>query len=162
METVRFRMFFGWIKTALIGVIILAGAAIIALDAVMLSGVVPAFTTANTAVAATSLAAAALIDIFAAALLFFSGYTLKEDAVCARMAFFVDRVAYRDIRRISVNADTGEIFAAWCKEGAGPETVTRFNLSAKDAKAMLAELERRCDDVTVDFFTPPEKKKKKD
>ena len=56
-------MFFGWIKTALIALITLAGAAIIVLDAVMLSGVLPAFTTANTAVAATSLAAAAVIDV---------------------------------------------------------------------------------------------------
>ena len=57
----RYRMFFGWIKTAMIVVIVLAGAAIIVLDSVMMSGAVPAFSTANVTVAAGSLAAAALI-----------------------------------------------------------------------------------------------------
>ena len=84
----RFRMFFGWIKTALIALITLAGAAIIVLDAVMLSGVLPAFTTANTAVAATSLAAAAVIDVFAVLLLLCSRYELREDGIHARMAVF--------------------------------------------------------------------------
>lgn len=157
----RFRMFFGWIKTALIALITLAGAAIIVLDAVMLSGVLPAFTTANTAVAATSLAAA-VIDVFAVLLLLCSRYELREDGIHARMAVFGDFVAYGEIDRISVNAATGEIFVAWRKEGALSDTVTRLNLTEKDAKRMLTELERRCENATADFFTPPEKKNKKD
>ena len=64
--------------------------------------------------------------------------------------------------RISVNAATGEIFVAWRKEGALSDTVTRLNLTEKDAKRMLTELERRCENATADFFTPPEKKNKKD
>lgn len=158
----RFRMFFGWIKTALIALITLAGAAIIVLDAVMLSGVLPAFTTANTAVAATSLAAAAVIDVFAVLLLLYSRYELREDGIHARMAVFGDFVAYGEVDRISVNAATGEIFVAWRKEGALSDTVTRLNLTEKDAKRMLTELERRCENATADFFTPPEKKNKKD
>lgn len=58
-----FRMFFGWVKTLIIAVVALAGAAIIVLDAVMISGVNAAFATANVTVAAVSLAAAALIDV---------------------------------------------------------------------------------------------------
>ena len=54
-----FRMFFGWIKTCMVIAIALAGTAIVVLDAVMISGAVPAFETANVTVAAVSLAAAA-------------------------------------------------------------------------------------------------------
>ena len=78
------------------------------------------------------------------------------------MAVFGDFVAYGEVDRISVNAATGEIFVAWRKEGALSDTVTRLNLTEKDAKRMLTELERRCENATADFFTPPEKKNKKD
>ena len=40
-----FRMFFGWVKTVMLALIALAGAAIVALDAVMISGAAPAFET---------------------------------------------------------------------------------------------------------------------
>ena len=141
--------------------IALAGTAIVVLDAVMISGAVPAFETANVTVAAVSLAAAALIVVFAVLLLVNSWYKLRDDGIFAMMAVFGDTVAYNDIRRISVNAVTYEIFVAWQKDGEGPETVTRLNLTEKNAKAVLAELERRCAFATVDTFTPPEKKNKK-
>lgn len=156
-----FRMFFGWIKTCMVITIALAGTAIVVLDAVMISGAVPAFETANVTVAAVSLAAAALIVVFAVLLLVNSWYKLRDDGIFAMMAVFGDTVAYNDIRRISVNAVTYEIFVAWRKDGEGPETVTRLNLTEKNAKAVLAELERRCAFATVDTFTPPEKKNKK-
>ena len=141
--------------------IALAGTAIVVLDAVMISGAVPAFETANVTVAAVSLAAAALIVVFAVLLLVNSWYKLRDDGIFAMMAVFGDTVAYNDIRRISVNAVTYEIFVAWQKDGEGPETVTRLNLTEKDSKVMLTELERRCAFATVDTFTPPEKKNKK-
>lgn len=156
-----FRMFFGWIKTCMVIAIALAGTAIVVLDAVMISGAVPAFETANVTVAAVSLAAAALIVVFAVLLLVNSWYKLRDDGIFAMMAVFGDTVAYNDIRRISVNAVTYEIFVAWRKDGEGAETVTRLNLTEKNAKAVLAELERRCAFATVDTFTPPEKKNKK-
>ena len=156
-----FRMFFGWIKTCMVFAIALAGTAIVVLDAVMISGAVPAFETANVTVAAVSLAAAALIVVFAVLLLVNSWYKLRDDGIFAMMAVFGDTVAYNDIRRISVNAVTYEIFVAWQKDGEGPETVTRLNLTENNAKAVLAELERRCAFATVDTFTPPEKKNKK-
>ena len=156
-----FRMFFGLIKTCMVIAIALAGTAIVVLDAVMISGAVPAFETANVTVAAVSLAAAALIVVFAVLLLVNSWYKLRDDGIFAMMAVFGDTVAYNDIRRISVNAVTYEIFVAWRKDGEGPETVTRLNLTEKNAKAVLAELERRCAFATVDTFTPPEKKNKK-
>ena len=156
-----FRMFFGRIKTCMVIAIALAGTAIVVLDAVMISGAVPAFETANVTVAAVSLAAAALIVVFAVLLLVNSWYKLRDDGIFAMMAVFGDTVAYNDIRRISVNAVTYEIFVAWQNDGEGPETVTRLNLTEKNAKAVLAELERRCAFATVDTFTPPEKKNKK-
>lgn len=156
----KFRMFFGIVKTALIALIALAGAVIIVLDAIMVSGAVPAFETANVTVAAVSLAAAVLIDAFALMLLFGSVYKLREDGLYARMAVFCDLVPYEGISRISVNAATGEIFVAWRKSGEGADTVSRLNLTEKDAKTMLTELERKCPVATVDYFTPPQKKKK--
>ncbi len=156
----KFRMFFGIVKTALIALIALAGAAIIVLDAIMISGAVPAFETANVTVAAVSLVAAVLIDAFALMLLFGSVYKLREDGLYARMAVFCDLVPYEGISRISVNAATGEMFVAWRKSGEGADTVSRLNLTERDAKTMLAELERKCPVATVDYFTPPQKKKK--
>lgn len=156
----KFRMFFGIVKTALIALIALAGAVIIVLDAIMVSGAVPAFETANATVAAVSLVAAVLIDAFALMLLFGSVYKLREDGLYARMAVFCDFVPYEGISRISVNAATGEIFVAWRKSGEGADTVSRLNLTEKDAKTMLTELERKCPVATVDYFTPPQKKKK--
>lgn len=156
----KFRMFFGIVKTALIALIAVAGATIIVLDAIMISGAVPAFETANVTVAAVSLVAAVLIDAFALLLLFGSVYKLREDGLYARMAVFCDLVPYEGISRISVNAATGEIFVAWRKSGEGADTVSRLNLTEKDAKTMLAELERKCPVATVDYFTPPQKKKK--
>lgn len=156
----KFRMFFGIVKTALIALIALAGAVIIVLDAIMVSGAVPAFETANVTVAAVSLVAAVLIDAFALMLLFGSVYKLREDGLYARMAVFCDLVPYEGISRISVNAATGEMFVAWRKSGEGADTVSRLNLTEKDAKTMLTELERKCPVATVDYFTPPQKKKK--
>ena len=156
----KFRMFFGIVKTALIALIAVAGATIIVLDAIMISGAVPAFETANVTVAAVSLVAAVLIDAFALLLLFGSVYKLREDGLYARIAVFCDLVPYEGISRISVNAATGEMFVAWRKSGEGADTVSRLNLTEKDAKTMLAELERKCPVATVDYFTPPQKKKK--
>lgn len=156
----KFRMFFGIVKTALIALIAVAGATIVVLDAIMISGAVPAFETANVTVAAVSLVAAVLIDAFALLLLFGSVYKLREDGLYARMAVFCDLVPYEGISRISVNAATGEIFVSWRKSGEGADTVSRLNLTEKDAKTMLTELERKCPVATVDYFTPPQKKKK--
>lgn len=156
----KFRMFFGIVKTALIALIAVAGATIIVLDAIMISGAVPAFETANVTVAAVSLVAAVLIDAFALLLLFGSVYKLREDGLYARMAVFCDLVPYEGISRISVNAATGEMFVAWRKSGEGADTVSRLNLTERDAKTMLTELERKCPVATVDYFTPPQKKKK--
>ena len=155
-----FRMFFGWIKTCMVIAIALAGTAIVVLDAVMISGAVPAFETANVTVAAVSLAAAALIVVFAVLLLVNSWYKLRDDGIFAMMAVFGDNVAYNDVDRISVNADTHEVFISWKREGKGESSVIRLNLSEKDAKDILPELERRCAFATVDTFIPPAKKKK--
>ena len=108
-----------------------------------------------------SLVAAVLIFLFAVLLLACSFYKLGDDGIFSLMGVFADRVAYNDVSRIAVNAVTSEVFISWRKDGAGAETVTRLNLTQKDSKAMLAELERRCAFATIDTFTPPEKKKKK-
>ena len=111
----RYLMFFGYVKTVLIALVALLGLAIIALDIVMISGKVAHFATTNVAIASVSLAAAALIDIFALLLLFNSRYTLKDDGISVVIAVFFDKVPYDEVRTISVNAVTDEVFVAWCK-----------------------------------------------
>lgn len=87
----RYLMFFGYVKTVLIALVALLGLAIIALDIVMISGKVAHFATTNVAIASVSLAAAALIDIFALLLLFNSRYTLKDDGISVVIAVFSTR-----------------------------------------------------------------------
>ena len=153
----RYLMFFGYVKTVLIALVALLGLAIIALDIVMISGKVAHFATTNVAIASVSLAAAALIDIFALLLLF--RYTLKDDGISVVIAVFFDKVPYDEVRTISVNAVTDEVFVAWCKPS-GEQTVFRLNLRRDDSRAVLAVLSEKCAFATVETFSPPEKKDK--
>lgn len=155
----RYLMFFGYVKTVLIALVALLGLAIIALDIVMISGKVAHFATTNVAIASVSLVAAALIDIFALLLLFNSRYTLKNDGISVVIAVFFDKVPYDEVRTISVNAVTDEVFVAWCKPS-GEQTVFRLNLRRDDSRAVLAVLSEKCAFATVETFSPPEKKDK--
>ena len=89
----KFRMYFGGIKTALIVLVILAGATIIILDAIMISGSVPSLITANRTIAAVSLAAAAIVATAAALLLFNSFYKLRDDDLYVMLGFFGDEIS---------------------------------------------------------------------
>ena len=58
----KFRMYFGAVKTVCIAVVVAIGVAVVTLDSVMLSGAVSTLTTSNTALAWVSLVAGALIS----------------------------------------------------------------------------------------------------
>lgn len=160
----KFRMYFGWLKTTLVSVVILAGVVVVVLDAVMLSGEVSALITANKPVAGVSLAAGALLTIAASLLLGNSYYKFRDDELFVMMGVFGDYVEYDTVRKIAVNAVTGEIFVISEKpseDGAPATSVNiRLNLTAKGYKDILPELEKRCAFAVVETFTPPEKKKK--
>lgn len=156
----KYRMFFGWWKVTLIALVILAGAVIVVLDAVMISGAVPKLETANKAVAGVSLAAAALVAVAAGLLLFNSYYKLDSEEFCIMLGFFPDKVEYSDIHRIAVNAETKEVFV-FCKKENAEEYSVRLNLNAAKSQELLGELTDKCPFAVVETFQPPEKKKKK-
>ena len=95
----KFRMYFGWLKTTLVSVVILAGVVVVVLDAVMLSGEVSALITANKPVAGVSLAAGALLTIAASLLLGNSYYKFRDDELFVMMGVFGDSVEYDTVRK---------------------------------------------------------------
>lgn len=150
----KYRMFFGWVKTALIALVILAGLAIIILDSIMISGGVQSLATANKTVAAVSLAAGAVITAAAVLLLVNSYYSFRDDELNVVFGFFVDRIPYSDVQKIAVNADTKEIFVAY-KNDKGELIRIRVNLAPERSADFLAELEKKCAFASVETFIPP-------
>lgn len=153
----KYRMFFGWGKTALIALVILAGAAIVVMDAVMISGAAERFTTANKTVAAVSLAAGAIVAAAAALLLFNSYYVCRDDELYIMFGFFADKVPYSSVFRIAVNAENKEVFIAY-KGEKNDAVKVRVNLTPDKSAAFLAELEKKCAFAAVDTFIPPSDK----
>lgn len=159
----KFRMYFGGIKTALIALVILAGAAIVVLDAIMISGSVPSLITANKTIAAVSLAAAAVVGIAAGLLLFNSFYKLRDDDLYVMLGFFGDEIEYSEVKIIRVNALTKEVFVTYRKqqEEEEREYCIRLNLNRVQSEKILKELTDKCAFAVVETFEPPAKKNKK-
>ena len=103
----KFRMFFGAVKTTCIALVIAIGVAVIVLDSVMLSGAVSALTTSNTALAWASLVAGAIITVFAMLMLFNSYYRFDDDEFAVVFGVFVDRIEYDEVEEIFVTVDEG-------------------------------------------------------
>ena len=159
----KFRMYFGGIKTALIVLVILAGATIIILDAIMISGSVPSLITANRTIAAVSLAAAAIVATAAALLLFNSFYKLRDDDLYVMLGFFGDEIEYSDVRTIKVNAVTKEVFVTYRKqeEEEEKEYCVHLNLNRAQSEKILKELTDKCAFAVVEMFDPPANKIRK-
>ena len=85
----KIRMSFGKFKTACLAVVMCAGVAVIVLDIVLLSGAVSSLTSGNTTLAAVSLAAGALVTVFAALIAFNSYYRFDDDELVSVIGFFV-------------------------------------------------------------------------
>ncbi len=155
----KLRMYFGAVKTALISVAGIAGAAIVILDAVMLSGVSPSLSV-NTAVAGVSLAAAIIVVIAAILILFNSTYVFSEDAMIVTLGFFADRLEYEKITAIRQNTLTKEIWLSFSDEHDEEQSV-RINVSAAKTEDFLAAMRKYRPFIIAEYFTPDDKKKKK-
>lgn len=150
----KFRMFFGAVKTALIALVVAIGVAVIVLDAVMLSGAVSALTAQNEALAAVSLVAGALIALFAALLLFNSHYRFTDSRLVSVCGVFVDKFDYDDVEEIVVTVNTYEIFLR-LRRADGSLSEIRVNVTAARGKDFLAEIEKRCARAVVSYVQPP-------
>lgn len=157
----KFRMFFGAVKTACIALVIAIGVAVIILDSVMLSGAVSALTTSNTALAWASLVAGAIITVFAVLMLFNSYYKFDDDEFAVVFGVFVDRIEYDEVEEIFVTVDEYEIFLSYRRAGKAPANL-RLYLSPTRRKEMLAELEKKCAFAVVHYIQPPAEKDKDD
>lgn len=156
----KIKMNFGWMKTLIVVIVLLAAIAIIALDIVQLVGT-ETVKTGNPIVAGVSLAAAVIILIASLLILLNSYYRFNDEYLAIMLGFFCDKLMYDNVCAIRQNKDTKEIFVAY-KNGAEEEEQTiRLNISAQKAEAFLAEMRRYCPFIIVEPFTPPEKKKKK-
>lgn len=153
----KIRMSFGKFKTACLAVVMCAGVAVIVLDIVLLSGAVSSLTSGNTTLAAVSLAAGALVTVFAALIAFNSYYRFDDDELVSVIGFFVDRADYETADAIFVNNESKEIFLRYTPEGKAPVTV-RFNITPSRSAELLALLEKKCAFARVEFFDPPAKK----
>lgn len=155
----KFRMYFGAVKTVCIAVVVAIGVAVVILDSVMLSGAVSTLTTSNTALAWVSLVAGALIAAFAALLLFNSYYKFDDDELVIVFGVFVDRIEYDEVEEIFVTVDGYEIFLRYRRVGKSPANL-RLYLSSARSKDILDELERRCAFAVVRYIQPPADKDK--
>lgn len=155
----KFRMYFGGVKTACVAVVIAIGIAVIVLDSVMLSGAVSTLTTSNTALAWVSLVAGALIAVFAALLLFNSYYKLNDDELVVVFGVFVDRIAYGEVEEIFVTVDGCEIFLSCRRAGKSPVNLRLYPTPSR-SKDILSELEKRCAFAVVHYIQPPADKDK--
>lgn len=154
------KMNFGWLKSAIIVVVMLGALAVIILDIVMLAGV-DGVRTASPAVAGVSMAAGVLLLIAACLILFNSYYRFREDAMLVVLGFFYDKLPYENISGIRENTVTKEIYVIYKAENdSDGEQSIRLNLSAVKSEKFLDELRKHCPFVIVEPFTPDKKKKK--
>ena len=138
----KFRMYFGAVKTVCIAVVVAIGVAVVTLDSVMLSGAVSTLTTSN-----------------AALLLFNSYYKFDDDELVIVFGVFVDRIEYDEVEEIFVTVDGYEIFLRYRRVGKSPANL-RLYLSSARSKDILDELERRCAFAVVRYIQPPADKDK--
>ncbi len=159
-KSVKFRMYFGVVKTIVLSIVVLGGLAIVALDVAMLAGVNGINT--NPAIASVSLCAAVLIVTVALLVLFNSYYGFKQDKFVAVLGFFVDKIPYDDIICVKQNSETREIYliTKGVKETDGTVGF-KVNIPVAKVDTFIAEISKHVGEVVVDIFTPEHKNKNK-
>lgn len=157
----KFRMYFGAVKTVIVAIIIAGALAISGLDIAMLAGA-NGVATAQPAVAWVSVVAAVVIAVAALLVLFNSYYGFKDDKMVAVLGFFVDKIKYEDIVCIKQNSLTGEIYliTKGLKESDG-EMSFKVNIPSSKTDAFILEMRNHIGEIIVEVFTPEKKDKKK-
>lgn len=156
----KFRMFFGWVKTVILAVIMLGALAIIGLDIAMLAGAKGVLS--SPAIAAVSLVAAVIILVAAVLVLANSYYAFKEDKLVVVLGFFADKVAYENILSLKQNGETKELYliAKGIKETDGDISI-RVNIPAQKTDDFIKQIHEKAGGVIVEVFTPEKKDKNK-
>jgi hypothetical protein len=156
----KFNMYFGRLKTALICVVIAGALAVFALDVALLVGV-DGLKTSSPVVAGCSMAAATIVAVAALLILLNSSYRFGDYELKVTLGFFADKIEYEKITAIKQNAKNKDVYILYAEGETGEEVQNiRLNLSPSKTDAFLAEMRRYCPFIIVEPFTPPEKKKK--
>lgn len=157
----KFNMYFGRVKTALIVIVILGALAVLILDVLLLVGAT-GMQTSSPVVAWCSMAAAAIVAVAAFLILLNSYYKFDDANLKIVLGFFADRIEYEKITAIKQNTENKDIYVLFSEGETGEEVQNiRLNLSSAKSEAFLAQMRKCCPFVIVEPFTPPEKKKKK-
>lgn len=152
----KFKMNFGTLKTALLGIMIALAFAVVILDVLLLAGVFG--DGANKVVAGVSMGICLLMAGAFMAVLFGSHYGLKDDHLKVSFGIFSDKVKYSSVTLIRQNLDTKEVYIA-VDEGRAVPAYVKINLVGAEADKFASELAGKCG-MLVDYFTPEKKDKK--
>ncbi len=154
----KFRMYFGIVKTVLLALIVAGALAIVGVDIAMLVGSV----SAEPAIAGVSLGAAVLIAVLALLMIFNSYYKFKDYILVTSLGVFVDKFGYSDIVCVKQNSETREIYliTKGVKETDGNISF-RVNIPTQKVDDFIAQLRAHRGDVIVEVFTPEKKDKNK-
>ncbi|MCQ2409134.1 MAG: hypothetical protein MJ068_01160 [Clostridia bacterium] len=155
----KFRQFFGTVKTVLISLIAAASVAIIGVDIALLVG--KEYITATPAVAIVSMVAAVLITVFALLMVLNSFYKFREKDLYSCLAFFVDKIRYEDIIGIKQNSETNDIYLIIrAFKPSQPPMAFRMNLKKGREEEFLKLLKEKNPSLAVETFEPKKKKNK--
>lgn len=146
---IDFRMNFGFIKTALIWVVVLGALAIIALDIALLSGAIHA---ASIVGASVSLAASALIIIFVGVLVFNSGYKFCDGYLRVSVGVFFDKVKYDSVMEVGNDILTGQTYILIeDASGKNGKQSLRLMLRRQQIEPFIAELKEHAPQVIDNY-----------
>jgi hypothetical protein len=152
----KFKMYFGKVKTALLVAVMLTAIALIVVDALLFAGVFGE--SVNEVVTGVSMGAGVVILAGCILTLFVSGYHFEDDHLKCVLAVFVDKIAYDDVVGIRQNVETKEVFLA--VEGKdGNRTVISLNVAPDKADQMASTLAVKCK-MLVEYYSPKINKEK--
>ena len=152
----KFKMNFGTLKTALLGILIALAIAVVILDVLLLANVFG--DRANKVVAGVSMGVCLLMSGTLMAVLFGSHYALNEDHFTVSFGIMCDKVKYSSVTLIRQNLDTKEVYIA-VDEGRAVPAYVKINLAGAEADKFASELAGKCG-MLVNYFTPEKKDKK--
>ena len=151
----KFKMNFGTLKTALLGIVTSLAFAVVIVDVLLIAGVFG--DGANKVVAGVSMGICLLMAGAFIAVLFGSHYQLKEDHFKISFGVIWDKVKYSSVTLIRQNVDTKEVYLA-LEDERGVPTYATINLVGAEADKFASELAGKCG-MLVDYFTPEKKEK---
>ena len=152
----KFKMNFGTLKTALLGIVISLAFAVVILDVLLLADVFG--DRANKVLAGVSMGVCLLMSGALMTVLFGSHYALNEDHFTVSFGIMWNRVKYSSVTFISQNVDTKEVYIA-VDEGRAVPAYVAINLVGAEADKFASELAGKCG-ILIEYFTPERKEKK--